>query len=127
MKITLDIPEWAIGKHIYILAGQELLAIKEARVKKDHTIFYLPLKVKPEKGRCVGCGSCCKSGHSKFMLKRMYETLDKYLEKKSFSSSSPCPYLGLEGCILGPWIPLSCVRSVCSSYDGCSEHLEEVD
>jgi|OpeIllAssembly_1097287.scaffolds.fasta_scaffold962687_2 hypothetical protein len=50
MKITVEIPEWAQERDIYILAGFELLAAKKAGSKK--------LLVK--KVRCNGCGNCCK-------------------------------------------------------------------
>jgi hypothetical protein len=48
MRITIDIPDWAEGRHIYIFAGIELLAYRH----KGES-----LKVKT--GRCSMCGGCC--------------------------------------------------------------------
>ena len=62
MRIEFEVPEWAMGKHIYIFAGMELLGDKQVRViHKDgkHATYYLPLRIKPADGRCSGCGDCC--------------------------------------------------------------------
>lgn len=48
MQITIDIPEWAQERIIYVIAGLELLASKEPGK---------PLMIKNK--RCVRCGKCC--------------------------------------------------------------------
>lgn len=132
MKVTLDIPDWAIGRHIYIFAGTELLAHqlfndKKERVNEEvvRTQFYSPLKVKPSDGRCKGCSTCCESGQSQDILDLMLKTLGNYLMKQGeFSSNEPCPFHSYSGCILGAWIPLSCAKSVCTAFDGCTERFD---
>ena len=55
MKITIEIPDWAEERHIYIMAGIELLAKREVGQ---------PLMIKTR--RCRACGKCCMdllSGH----------------------------------------------------------------
>lgn len=51
MKITLTLPDWVDERHIYILAGVELVAYK-----------HFGEKWKVKKNRCVQCGECC-TGH----------------------------------------------------------------
>ena len=50
MKIELEIPDWTETNHIYILAGQELVAYK-----------YKGEEWKIKKSRCNLCGKCCES------------------------------------------------------------------
>lgn len=101
MKIEFEVPNWAIGKHIYIFAGRELLGKMDCSVFHEdgkHMTQYSELRLKPADGRCTGCGECCKS----------------------------CPFLRPQGCLLGVMIPFSCIRSVCTDYEGCTERLEVV-
>ncbi len=49
MKITIDIPEWAQKRHIYIMAGIEMLAYK----------LYGEDVVHIKTARCSRCGECC--------------------------------------------------------------------
>lgn len=56
MKITIEIPDWAKDRHIYILAGIESLAFKSA--------FENEVWVKET--TCNFCGACCQNlPHSK--------------------------------------------------------------
>lgn len=107
LKIEFDVPEWAIGKHIYIFANQELIGysnhIIEKKPKKRE--YYTPLKVKTQ--RCNGCGECCESGSP-------FNNIEEV-----------CPYLTDRGCKLGNKIPFSCARSDCSiTFKKCSERFE---
>jgi hypothetical protein len=125
IKIEFKVPEWAIGKHIYIFAGSELLGIKESRIyhkNGEHIRTYLPLKIKMEDGRCNGCGDCCNllSTKDSLFLKTMYERL------KDFDEGS-CPFSSDEGCVLKSFTPFSCLRSVCSHIGNCSEKLTVVE
>ena len=98
VKLELEIPEWALGKHIYVFAGRELLAVKEVRTvheNGEHVTKYLPLKVKVS--RCNGCGDCC------------FE----------------CPFAGKNGCTTN--VPFDCVRSICSSFPNCTERFVEME
>jgi hypothetical protein len=108
MKIELEIPEWAIGKPIYVFANQELLAYSLYIIEKlpERKEYYTPLKVKTS--RCNGCGDCCKDG-SPFGSER----------------GEPCDHLTEHGCGFGPNIPFSCARSDCSKhYPNCTERFE---
>lgn len=49
MKISITLPDWCDERHIFILAGIELVAYKEAQEESFH------VKTK----RCVQCGDCC--------------------------------------------------------------------
>lgn len=102
MKIEFEVPEWAIGKHIYIFAGAELLAKKEVIISHkndEHVSEYLPLLLKPIYGRCNGCGECCKG----------------------------CPFLNPDGCSFKGRIPFTCLKSICTEFEGCTEKLEVVE
>ena len=50
MKLELEIPEWAHKRNIYVMAGQECLAVKYAHGEN--------LYVKAE--RCQHCHKCCE-------------------------------------------------------------------
>ena len=123
MKIEFEVPDWAIGRHIRIFEGAELLGAKNVTVRHEngkHVKEYGPLLMKPEEGRCNGCGSCCSvSGICEEMLQEMTEALNNRPE-------TGCPFRSDVGCIMRGWAPFSCLKSVCSDYDGCSEKLEEV-
>ena len=74
-QISLTLPEWTKGKHIYIFAGSELVAVKECVIaRKDHKVSYKPLLVKT--GRCNGCGKCCEDGNP-FVLSRWKEIYNR--------------------------------------------------
>lgn len=100
IEIKFIIPEWALGKTIHIFAGRELLGVKECIISHDknynHISTYKPLRIKPEDGRCTGCGECCKG----------------------------CTFLRSDGCSFKGWIPFSCAKSICTDYEGCTERLE---
>ena len=107
MKLLIEIPEWAKGKHIYIFANEELLAYTNFIIEKkpERREYYTPLLVKTTE-RCNGCGQCCESG-------------------SPFDDEKPCPHLTEDGCDLGNNIPFSCARSDCSiTFDNCSERFE---
>jgi hypothetical protein len=96
MKIEVDIPDWADGKPIYVMAWKELLAYTQPIVKHrqgEHITKYDTLKVKTV--RCDGCGECCRD----------------------------CVFIRSNGCPFGEQIPLSCVVSDCSHMKDCSEEF----
>lgn len=129
MKIEFEVPDWAYGKHIHIFAGVELLGNKEVRIVHEegkHVIKYLPLKIKPEDGRCNGCGTCCEEG--KFPPKLLDKMLKAIEYKKEHDPDSErCEFLGEDGCILGAFIPFSCIRSVMTGWGNCTERLDDVE
>ena len=49
MEVNLTLPKWTKDKHIYVLAGMELVAYK---------LLDQPWKLKTS--RCNMCGACCK-------------------------------------------------------------------
>lgn len=126
MKIEFDVPEWALGRHIYIFAGAELLGKKETKVVHEdgkHVFKYLPIKIKPADGRCNRCGNCCEStGFSRSHLVEIKRALHGF---KDYDGA--CAFLTDEGCLLGARIPFSCLRSVCTGHEDCSEKLMVVD
>ena len=124
-KIEIEIPEWAKEQHIYVFAGDELLAIQDIHtVHQDgeHILVRQPLRVKPENGRCTGCASCCNTGT--VIHKKLLQEMKTRLVDYEYADSGPCPFLDDDGCILGSVKPFSCVTSICSSYEGCTEVLE---
>ena len=51
MKITIEIPDWAQERNIYVMAGVELLATK----RWDEEVVHV------KDGRCSLCGDCCEN------------------------------------------------------------------
>lgn len=90
MKITVEIPEWAEGRHLYLFAGMELLALKRAGEKHVHV----------KAARCNKCGKCC-------------EDLDAHVSGHLPLEGRACGHLvkrtdGTTDCGLGINMPLSC-------------------
>ena len=101
MKLPeIELPEWVIGKHIYIVVDNELFAYTEAIFTKENgkrVMKYSPLKIKT--ARCNGCGECCKD----------------------------CVFIKNTGCGFGRQIPFSCLISDCSrhkTFPNCTERFE---
>lgn len=86
---------------------------------------YSPMKIKPIDGRCTGCSNCCKDNG---IGVKMVEYITKLIiHKQKFNKeSADCTFLGETGCKLGSYIPFSCIRSVCTDWEGCTERLEVV-
>lgn len=121
--ISFELPKWAEGKNIYILAGEELIGIMEHKithVEGEHVGCYDPLLLKTADGRCNGCGSCCESGNF-FRNELIVDFLNRLSE---YVPGNPCPMLGESGCLFGTSIPFACARSVCTSFANCTERLE---
>ena len=57
MKIEMELPDWVEGKHIYIMAGIELVAYK-----------YLNQPWKMKSSRCSMCGKCCEKNGCKYLI-----------------------------------------------------------
>jgi ferredoxin len=94
MEIKVNIPDWAIGMPVYVIAGKELLAYTHPIIRKENgkrILEYSELKIKTD--RCNGCGVCCKD----------------------------CVFVRNTGCPFGEQIPLSCIVSDCSQIKECSE------
>lgn len=49
MRVVLDLPDWVVGRHLYVFAGIELAAYKHNG--KDWLV---------KESRCSMCGKCCK-------------------------------------------------------------------
>ncbi len=136
MKLTVDIPEWAIGGHIYVIAKGQLLAYQsfqrdKIRTEEGEVIvkeYYKPLKVKPDNALCDGCkgeGLCCQvSAFAKDLQKEMKDRLNNPPPNEACPMYSPD-----RGCIMGyrSMIPLSCLISDCSAIVECNEQFVEVD
>ena len=133
LEIAITIPDWAFGKNISVFAGDELLAQKQFRREKKRINgkieikeYYLPLKLKPDNGRCNGCGDCCSTGlpFSREKAIDIKKRLRDYT-KKHYEGS--CPFLDDNGCSLGVNIPFGCARSDCSGFRNCTEKLIELE
>ena len=57
-KITIEIPDWALERNIYILAGTEHLATASF----TRGVMYI------KKARCTMCGVCCTNPPKTFMF-----------------------------------------------------------
>lgn len=133
-EITFEIPEWAVGRHISILAGIELLGrLDFHRDKKKEngklTIkeYYKPLKLKTDQSmRCNGCGDCCGSAglQKEFLLRIAHKIL-----QHDFDNNPACAlYDPKHGCTMGMNTPTSCIISNCEGWsDNCSERLVRID
>lgn len=122
MVVKIEIPEWAIGRHIYIFAGRELLGKCLANVSHEdgkHKTRYGPLLMKPDDGRCNGCGNCCGTAS---IPEAIYNAMKKHLEKPY--DKNRCVLLSESGCVMGGHVPFGCVKSVCTDYEGCTERVE---
>ena len=130
MKIEFEVPTWAIGKHLYMFAGVELLGVKEVVIThqdgKHIATYPNPLKLKPNDGQCNKCGICCQTqGVTTDILLDIKERIAKF-DFTNIESNTCVFYEKAGGCILRGWTPFSCVKSICTPYEGCSERLDEV-
>jgi hypothetical protein len=129
MKIIFDLPDWAIGSHISIVAKGKLLGYARFAKKKEYvngklviTKYYEPVKIKPDNGHCNGCGDCCNSGSP--FIREEWEQIKEIVNTKENKSGKPCPFITPDGCFLARFndTPLSCIISDCSiSFENCSE------
>ena len=89
MKIQLDLQDWCDERHIFVVAGTELAAYKDAFEDKFHV----------KTSRCNYCGKCCMD------LPKGHVPLDE---------NNNCVHLGEDGdkrpCKLGATKPLPCVE-----------------
>jgi hypothetical protein len=105
--ITIEIPDWAEERNIYVLAGIELLAYQE--VGK-------PLMVKTE--RCSMCGECCcgmeEGSH-------FFGVVDEHCEhlKKEVGNNNRWY------CNLKYYRPIACCTSIKGTDDYCTVKFEE--
>lgn len=109
-RIELDIPEWAQDKHIYILAGRELLAITEAAIKEDGSNDKLSIK----NIRCNMCGKCCMNFPStSWFYKNGYVDKDtnKCIHLKKYGDTYECD--------LSMMAPFNCLISEKMFKDCC--------
>ena len=81
MELTINIPDWAEDKNIYVLAGIELLAYK-----------YVGHPMKEKVSRCDQCGDCCRN----------------FKGDGSTWTDGTCNYLRDNVCSLGVERPFSC-------------------
>lgn len=96
-RIVNNLPEWADGKPIYLMANRELLAYSEAKTAHEggeHVTKYDPVKVKTR--RCEGCGVCC----------------------------ADCIFVQSDGCPFKEQIPFKCAVSDCSYIEECTEEFK---
>ncbi len=91
-----------------------------------HMAQYSLLKIKPATGRCTGCSNCCKDNGIGI---KMVEYITKLIiHKQKFNKeSADCTFLGEDGCKLGSYIPFSCIKSICTDWEGCTERLEVIE
>jgi hypothetical protein len=136
MRVSFDLPDWAVGKDINIFSGRELVGKLEyhyeKKKQKDGKLsrkkYYSPIKLKPADGRCNGCGDCCSTGGSPFsrdILNQIRWRLDDYEWQ---GTGTKCPLLAEDGCVMKGSIPFSCAKSNCEGWsENCTEKLVPVD
>lgn len=89
MQITFTLPEWAEDRHLYLMAGIEMVAYK----------LYGEDKVYTKKNRCSACGECCLKIQSGTLLRA----------KEDGSCSFLSDYME---CLLGIFRPVGCSVSM---------------
>jgi len=102
-KITLEVPDWVEGKHLYLMAGIELVAYK-----------YLKQPWKIKTSRCNMCGKCCMN----------FKNDSKEIK------NGRCIYLKQNGkkyvCSLGVSRPWRCsVAAMPKNIPGCTEKFKD--
>lgn len=88
-KITIELPEWAQERHIYILAGIEMVAFK----------LYGEDRLHIKTIRCCSCGDCCEGLPVNGTLPVGSDGNCSYLEKSVG---------GVRECSLGVYRPVGC-------------------
>lgn len=100
-KITIELPDWADERHIYIMAGIELVAYQ---IYGDERLFV-------KTARCSSCGECCMNLSASAGMPISREGHCIYLDE---------PVGGKRECILGLYRPFGC--SVGMQRKGFFEH-----
>lgn len=88
MKVEIEIPDWCAERHLFLMAGIELAAYKEAQEERWH--------VKSE--RCNRCGKCCQQ----------ISKDGQYPADENGDCANLIPDGDLLICALGAMRPLSC-------------------
>ena len=109
MKVILDLPDWCNEKHIYVLAGRELVAYKYLDPK--------PWMIKSS--RCNLCGKCC-------------QTFRGIINDAQIDEKGHCRHLKPDGdmlrCGLELSVPFGCIVSIgpYKKVPECTEKFESV-
>ena len=88
VTITLTIPEWALGRHIYVIAGGEVIAYKNV-AKALPDLEYGPLMIKTV--RCDKCGECCRADGCEYLKHEVWNGVEVWVcdESKLLMGSRP--------------------------------------
>jgi hypothetical protein len=110
MRVEIDLPDWCNERHIYVIAGTELAAYKEAQ----EGVFHV------KTSRCNNCGLCCMGlpeGHVPTDGEGTCLYLARDGVKKICSLGATRPWPCIEGDpVKGKWAN---AKSICSiRYDG---------
>lgn len=109
MRISIDVPGWAADRHIYIMAGIELLAY----------VPYGKSKLYLKTARCNFCGRCCRPPG------------DPTLPRSEDGSCGHLRKVGREyTCGLGQARPFHCSfydPAQFNHLDDCSVRYQEID
>ena len=103
MKIELELPDWVDEKHIYIMAGLEMVAYKHIKQ---------PMKIKVS--RCSMCGKCCEDLNNQSDFPPVIDGRCVYLKKDGDKKV----------CSLGVSRPLSCCFANLRETKGCTEKYD---
>lgn len=114
MKIELTIPKWAENRHIYIIAGSEVIAKKEANN---------PFEIKTS--RCNLCGECCKNCSPDWHLGIKEDGSCHYLiyEKTYIENELREGWVCSAPSFIRPW---ACVKGRGEKEDHCNIKFKEV-
>lgn len=88
MKFVVDVPDWALGRHLYLFAGIELVAMK----------MYGEDQMWIKTDRCSMCGKCC-GGFQKWYFPQDENGICTCLKEEED---------GKQGCNLGVARPFYC-------------------
>jgi len=76
MIVEIEVPKWAIGRHIRVFAGVEQLAYKKV-VEGFPNVKYGATMIKAS--RCVKCGECCRRKGCSYLKHEVWNGVDVHV------------------------------------------------
>lgn len=107
--ITLEVPEWAEERHIYVFAGREVIARK---------LVDKPLEVKTV--RCNLCGECCRNCSDDWMFGQTNGVCNHLRYERTPNGD------GWFCKLRGDIVPFTCCKGKYEDLEKCCIRFEEV-